>query len=139
MLRIASCVDVVSDKDHYLIVSRWLSLLLLFGAMVVLWAHEVAFASAPAMSSAAVTASQMSDGCAEMMKAATSQGDKPCKGLTLDCIAKMGCSIPSAVISMALPLAEQSHSPGLLDPLRIRRLHGRTLGPEPDPPLLPAC
>src|SRR3546814_7775021 len=56
---------------------------LLFGAMVGLLAQEVAFASAPAMSSAAVTASQMSDECAEMMRAATSQGDKPCKGLTL--------------------------------------------------------
>src|SRR3546814_1573337 len=62
--------------------------MLLFGAMVGLLAQEVAFASAPAMSSAAVTASQMSDECAEMMKAATSQGDKLCKGLTLDCIAK---------------------------------------------------
>src|SRR3546814_18273854 len=75
-------------SDLYLIVRRWLSLMLLFGAMVGLLAQEVAFASAPAMSSAAVTASQMSDECAEMMKAATSQGDKPCKGLTLDCIAK---------------------------------------------------
>src|SRR3546814_8117196 len=84
MLRIAILIDGGSDKDQYLIVRRWLSLMLLFGAMVGLLAQEVAFASAPAMSSAAVTASQMSDECAEMMKAATSQGDKPCKGLTLD-------------------------------------------------------
>src|SRR3546814_2078688 len=82
MLRIAILIDGGSDKDQYLIVRRWLSLMLLFGAMVGLLAQEVAFASAPAMSSAAVTASQMSDECAEMMKAATSQGDKPCKGLT---------------------------------------------------------
>src|SRR3546814_16350357 len=105
MLRIAILIDGGSDKDQYLIVRRWLSLMLLFGAMVGLLAQEVAFASAPAMSSAAVTASQMSDECAEMMKAATSQGDKPCKGLTLDCIAKMGCALPSAVIPLAMPLA----------------------------------
>src|SRR3546814_1453960 len=72
MLRIAILIDGGSDKDQYLIVRRWLSLMLLFGAMVGLLAQEVAFASAPAMSSAAVTASQMSDECAEMMKAATS-------------------------------------------------------------------
>src|SRR3546814_16907585 len=65
MLRIAILIDGGSDKDQYLIVRRWLSLMLLFGAMVGLLAQEVAFASAPAMSSAAVTASQMSDECAE--------------------------------------------------------------------------
>src|SRR3546814_6674820 len=93
--------------------------MLLFGEMVGLLAQEVAFASAPAMSSAAVTASQMSDEYAEMMKAATSQGDKPCKGLTLDCIAKMGCELPSAVISLAMPLARSDeHSAELQSLMR---------------------
>src|SRR3546814_3750198 len=46
MLRIAILIDGGSDKDQYLIVRRWLSLMLLFGAMVGLLAQEVAFASA---------------------------------------------------------------------------------------------
>lgn len=116
---------------------RRFSLLLLVGALLGLLAQEAAFASAPAMPTQRMelAAAAMSDECAEMMRADTSQGDKPCKGLTLDCIAKMGCALPPAVISLAMPLAAKSHSPGLLDPLPIRRLNGRTIGPEPDPPL----
>ena len=117
---------------------RWLSFLLLFGAVLGLLAQEGAFASAPAMPMAdtAIAASAMSDECAEMMGIDKSQGKEPCQGLTLDCIAKMGCALPPAVASPAMPLAAMAHIPGLLDPLPIRRLAGRTIGPEPDPPLL---
>jgi len=118
-------------------VKRWLSFLLLFGAVLGLLAQEAAFASAPAMPMADMTiaASAMSDECAEMMGIDKSQDKKSCAGLTLDCIAKMGCAIPPAVVSPAMPLAAKVHIPGLLDPLPIRRLNGRTFGPEPDPPL----
>lgn len=116
---------------------HWLSFLLLFGAILGLLAQEAAFASAPAMQgpSAAIAAQAMSDKCAEMMGIDKSQDKKSCAGLTLDCIAKMGCALPPAVVSPAMPLAVKAHIPGLLDPLPIRRLHGRTIGPEPDPPL----
>lgn len=116
----------------------WLSCLLLFGAILGLLAQEVAFASAPAMSvpSAAIAAQAMSDECAEMMGIDKAPDKKSCAGLTLDCIAKMGCALPPAVVSPAMPLAAESHIPGLLDPLPIRRLDGRTFGPEPDPPLI---
>src|SRR3546814_18176796 len=116
MLRIAILIDGGSDKDQYLIVRRWLSLMLLFGAMVGLLAQEVAFASAPAMSRAAVPASQMSDECAEMLKAAAYQGDKPCKGPTLDCIAKQACALPSAILSLAMPIPPKPHPPAMPDP-----------------------
>lgn len=112
---------------------RWLSLLLLFGAVLGLLAQEAAFALAPAMP---IAASAMSDECAEMMGIDKSQGKEPCRGLTLDCIAQMGCALPPAVVSPAMPLAAMAHMPGLLDLLPIRRLTGRTIGPEPDPPLL---
>ncbi len=114
------------------------SLLLLIGALLGLLAQEAAFASAPAisMSDTAIAAPAMSDDCAEMMGIDKSQGDKPCEGLTLDCIAKMGCALPAAVVSPAMPLAVATHIPGLLDPLPVRRLNGRTIGPEPDPPLV---
>jgi hypothetical protein len=119
-------------------VKRWLSLLLLFGAMLGLLAQEAAFASAPAMlipSDTAIAASAMSDECAEMMGIDNSHENTPCKGLTLDCIAKMGCALPSAVVSPAALLATTEHSTAAADELPITRLHGRNYGPEPDPPL----
>ena len=87
------------------------------------------------MPDTAITASAMSDECAEMMGIDKSQDKRPCQGLTLDCIAKMGCALPPAVVSPAMPLETKAHVPGLLDPLPVRRLAGRTFGPEPDPPL----
>ena len=116
---------------------RWLSLLLLFGAVLGLLAQEAAFASAPAMPIAdtAIAASAMSDECAEMMGIEKSQNKGPCQGLTLDCIAKMGCALPPAVVSPATPLAEKTFITASFDPLPVRRLAGRTFGPEPDPPL----
>ncbi|MGQ3026521.1 hypothetical protein [Sphingomonadaceae bacterium 3R27C6] len=117
---------------------RRISLLLLIGALLGLLAQEAAFASAPAMpmQDTAIAAPTMSAECAEMMGIDKSQDKEPCQGLTLDCIAKMGCAVPPAVVSSAVPLAIAAHMPGLLDPLPIRRLAGRMIGPEPDPPLL---
>ena len=116
---------------------RWLTFLLLVGALLGLLAQETAFASAPALPSAETAfAAAMSDECAEMMGIKKSQKSAPCKGLTLDCIAKMGCALPPAVLSPPTPTAAATHMPGLLDPLPIQRLNGRTFGPEPDPPLI---
>ncbi len=116
---------------------RWLTFLLLVGAVLGLLAQEAAFAYAPALPSAeTASAAAMSDECAEMMGIEKSQKSAPCQGLTLDCIAKMGCAVPPAVVSSAVPLAIAAHMPGLLDPLPIWRLAGRMIGPEPDPPLL---
>jgi hypothetical protein len=119
-------------------VKRRLSLLLLLGALLGLLAQEAAFAAAPAMpmSDTAVASSAMSDECAEMMGVDTSQRDEPCKGLTLDCIAKMGCALPLVVVTPAAPLAiaERRHDP--VEPLAATRLFGRTFGPEPEPPLI---
>lgn len=126
------------SKDHASTVKRWLSFLLLFGAVLGLLAQEAAFASAPAipMTETAIAAPGMSDECAEMMGIDKSQDKKSCAGLTLDCIAKMGCALPPAVVSPPTPPAAATHMPGLLDPLPIQRLNGRTFGPEPDPPLI---
>lgn len=124
------------SKDHAFFMKRRFSLLLLIGALLGLLAQEAAFASAMPMPDAAIAASAMGAECAEMMEVDKSQGDQPCKGLTLDCIAKMGCALPSVVVSSAMPLAAEAHIPGLLDPLPVRRLNGRTIGPEPHPPLL---
>ncbi len=120
-------------------VKRWLSLLLLLGAMLGLLAQEAAFASAPAMpmaSETAIAAPAMSDECADMMGIDKSDDSAPCTGLTLDCIAKMGCALPPVVVSPAIPFAAPAPLRDLLDPLLTHRLDGLTVGPEPDPPLI---
>lgn len=116
---------------------RWLTFLLLVGALLGLLAQETAFASAPALPSAETAfAAAMSDECAEMMGIKKSQKSAPCKGLTLDCIAKMGCAIPLAVVTPAAPPAVGDYQRELADPLAVQRLVGRSFGPEPEPPLL---
>lgn len=115
---------------------RWLTFLLLVGALLGLLAQETAFASAPALPSAETAfAAAMSDECAEMMGIKKSQKSAPCKGLTLDCIAKMGCALPLATATPAAMPAAGDHLTAPTDQLPITRLRGRTFGPEPDPPL----
>nr|WP_206069572.1 hypothetical protein [Novosphingobium olei] len=83
-----------------------------------------------------VAAAQMSPECAEMMGLAKQkpQSGKPCEGMTPDCIAKMGCSVPVALLP---PLASDSAlqframTPELAP---ASPLMGRSLGPEPEPP-----
>ncbi|MBL8650679.1 MAG: hypothetical protein JNL35_09795 [Sphingopyxis sp.] len=116
----------------------WLSLMLLVGAMLGLLAQEAAFASAPAMpmaSETTIAAPAMSDECAEMMGIDKSDDSAPCKGLTLDCIAKMGCALPLAIATPASMLEATDHRVAPTDRLPIARLRGRSYGPEPDPPL----
>lgn len=78
----------------------------------------------------------MSAECAEMMGLAKSKSDAPCKGMTLDCIAKMGCALPLAVPAPAAPMIAAHVQSAIVDELPATRLVGRNLGPEPDPPLL---
>lgn len=118
---------------------RWLSFLLLFGAVLGLLAQEAAFAAAPAMpmsSNPSIAASAMSDECAEMMGINKSEDSAPCKGLTLDCIAKMGCALPLAFITPANVLTATDYRAIPIDQLAVTRLMGRSVGPEPEPPLL---
>lgn len=114
-----------------------LSLLLLIGALLGLLSQEAAFAAAPAMPmpDTVVASTAMSEECAEMMGVDTSKRDEPCKGLTLDCIAKMGCALPLVVVAPAAPLVIAGQRPDPAVPLAATRLVGRTFGPEPEPPL----
>lgn len=113
--------------------------MLLWGALLGLFAQEAAFASAPAMAQQEIAASAtgMSDECAEMMGLAKPEkSDAPCNGLTLDCIAKMGCALPLAAPTLAAPLAVAHFQRAIVNELPTTRLVGRNLGPEPDPPLI---
>ena len=57
------------------------------------------------MTAAPTAVSQMSADCMEMMEQEQSApAQKPCKGLTLDCIAAMGCVVPIVLKEPAGPV-----------------------------------
>ncbi len=84
----------------------------------------------------AAAAAQMSPECAEMMGLTKQkpQSGKPCEGMTPDCIAKMGCAVPVAL----LPTPSSDASPvfrAIVPRLApVSPLVGRNIGPEPEPP-----
>ncbi len=115
---------------------RWFSMLLLIGALAGLFGQEAAFALAPPVpaSQQIIGASAMSKDCAEMMGLAKQQPDRPCQGLTFDCIAKMGCALPLAFVPPAADGSPSAYRVSLPVPLPASVLSGRTLVPEPHPP-----
>lgn len=124
-----------AERGH---VKRWYSLLLMMGALLGLLSQEAAFAHVIPVAKAeqTVVASNMSADCAEMMGLAKQapQPEKPCKGMTPDCIAKMGCAIPMALIpsvTLGKPLEFRDLAPPLTS---VTALVGRDTGPEPEPP-----
>src|SRR5262249_11217520 len=88
-------------------VKRITSRMLLLRAVLVLLGQERAGGGATAHLPAAMAnmtrnAAQMSSDCMEMMQKAPKPGQKPCKGVTLDCIAAMGCVVPVLMVPGAL-------------------------------------
>lgn len=114
---------------------RTLQILLLFGALLGLFGQEAAFASGPRAPMIEMAAGAMSADCMEMMQQDGQEpGKMPCKGLTLDCIAAMGCTIPPFAVSEPgmvgeSLLARQFH---FLPP--VYQLASLSTGPEPPPP-----
>ena len=120
---------------------RVLQLLLLLGVMVGLIGQAAAFASAPpAMSAPMATSVQavagMSEDCMKIMAQQQQPAQKPCKGMTRECIAAMGCVVPLAVRNDAPMLEAREASPALPFWATITILHGSDLTPEPEPPTL---
>ncbi len=113
-----------------------------------LFALEAAFASALTMHmpEQASAPADMSEDCAEMMgltaqseighSDAGQQPEKPCQGLTLDCIAKMGCALPLALVPPAMSAVQAVYRPNTPAFMPVARLVGRNLSPEPEPPTL---
>lgn len=120
------------------LVKRAIALLIAAAALFGLLAAEAAFAGAPPAQMVGQTsaAAAMADDCAQMMTATPDQQGQgePCKGMTPDCIAKMGCAIFSAVI----PTFGADIRPAfkVLTPPSIRtaQFNGRATTPEPPPP-----
>ena len=122
---------------------RWFSLLLLMGALLGLMGQEAAFARGmpveqAAQSAAAVqtSAGLMSADCAEMMGLAKQkpQPDKPCQGMTPDCMAKMGCAVAVALIPPLLSAAATENHLSVPLQMPVTVLVGRETTPEPHPP-----
>ena len=118
-----------------------LGIVLVIAALFGLFGQETAFARAlPAVAvsqSATSPAAAMNPECAEMMglaKAQPQSPDKPCEGKSLDCMAKMGCSVP--VVLLPAIMAEDYLSAASTTPCTAaaHRLNGLDYGPEPDPP-----
>ncbi len=110
---------------------RFFSFLLLFGAMIGLFGQEMAFASSVRMTKTS-THTEMMPGCT--MPMAQPKPDKPCKGLTLECIAAMGCATPLAhadELATIEPVSIVRIAPVATATKRLTGLH---VLPEPEPP-----
>ena len=122
-------------------VKHALHLFLLFGALFGLLGQEVAFASASPSVSAAmaktVTADAgMNEDCMKMMAQQQQPVQKPCKGMTLACIAAMGCIVPMAVRNDSPALAVPAANAILAFWTTATVLRGSDHTPEPEPPTL---
>lgn len=107
-------------------------LLLLLGALFGLFGQGMALAAAPAaQASQAISVAAESDCMKAMQK---DPSGEPCKGITLDCIAAMGCVVPftqpNEQPSLSAPLLPTSIEVASL----VTPLSGRDPSPEPEPP-----
>lgn len=131
-------IDISQSQAERSHMKRWLSLLMLLGALLGLLGQEAAFAHVMPVEKAMQTATvaQMSADCAEMMGLAkqTTQPEAPCQGMTPDCIAKMGCAVPLALIP-PLPFEAGPQFRAVTPPQTpVVPLVGRDTSPEPEPP-----
>lgn len=115
---------------------RILPLFLLLGALLGLMGQATAYASIPASVSAPMAMSGMSADCMKAMAQEQQPSGKPCKGLTLDCIASMGCVVPMVLRDApAVPTSPVAHE-AMAFWTTTSTLHGSDLTPEPEPPTI---
>ena len=111
------------------------SFILLLAALLGFFGQQAAYAGGPALAPMVEVSHATPSGmdCPEM-ETAKAMHDTPCKGLTLACIAQMGCVIPVTVqdrLGLAIPRASV---PLAAYQAMIRPLAGRDVAPEPEPP-----
>jgi hypothetical protein len=112
-----------------------LSLLLLVGALLGLFGQGMAYAAGPTLAPKMEMSHAMPSGmdCAGMATR-DSAPEHPCKGLTLACIAQMGCVIPMT-FEEAAPATQRMAPPRLRASWPISpTLAGLEVEPEPEPP-----
>ncbi|ARS26961.1 hypothetical protein [Sphingomonas sp. KC8] len=120
---------------------RTLHLLLVLGALLGLFGQAAAYASGPRALAAPVAASttdmsMMDAECMEMMQKAPQPAEKPCKGLTLDCIAAMGCVVPIVLRDPGAPAVAPEILPTRAYWPALAVLIGHDPAPEVHPPNL---
>lgn len=116
---------------------RLLASLLLVGALLGLFGAELAYArGVPPVLTAPKAMTMDADCMAMMAKPQPAPETKPCKGMTLECIAAMGCVVPLMVADMTDAVA----APFLYDAPdfwpRTNVLTGQSLAPDPEPPTI---
>lgn len=122
-------------------VKRALAFLLLLSAMMGLLGVQTAAAATPlsamtmAMPAHTDTSAMPAD-CMAMMSQHAPQPDKqPCTGITLDCIAAMGCAMPFIAPPVALDVRTGIAKPNYAMPI-APALVGNDIAPEPEPPTI---
>ncbi|AJR26801.1 MULTISPECIES: hypothetical protein [Sphingomonadales] len=114
---------------------RFFASLLLVGALLGLFGGQMAAARSVPMAMSAPKAMAMDSDCMAMMaKQQPAPEKKPCKGLTLDCIAAMGCVVPLAAADLAGDIATPRIHGALGFWPTNAVLAGKSFGPDPDPP-----
>ncbi len=111
----------------------------MLGALLGLFGQQGALAAGPTWHSVAALvetgnrASIPADSdCMQAM--AEKSADRPCKGLTLDCIAAMGCTVPMTLaIALIVPVMGSLPWEARVE-RAVRSLAGRKLLPEMEPP-----
>ena len=112
---------------------------MLAGALFGLLGQEAAYAGGLPLASkepVSIAAAQMSPECADAMGLAKQAQlpDEPCQGMTPDCIAKMGCAVPAALLPLLAFDASLQLRAALPSVLPVASLVGRETAPDPDPP-----
>jgi hypothetical protein len=100
--------------------------------MIGLFGQEAAFAAGAAWHARAEIAAAMPDSCADMMQKQPAKA--PCKGMTLDCIAAMGCVVPLLAVEAPRIEASPLAPAPIIASAIFHRLVGRSPPPEPEPP-----
>jgi len=102
--------------------------------MIGLFGQQAAYARSVRSIVTATSASQMDAGCMAMMEKPSQPAQQPCKGLTLDCIAAMGCVLPIALREPAASVATPRIFPMEAYWPSTSILAGGDIAPEPEPP-----
>lgn len=111
--------------------------LLLLGAFCGLLGLQAAYALGPAASPTVMAASHSTPpgtDCADMATQDQGKTSAPCKGLTLDCVAQMGCVVPMTIAGAVHVLDDPllRAKPDFWPVVPV--LAGGTIVPEPHPP-----
>ncbi|MBF7015733.1 hypothetical protein [Novosphingobium sp. HR1a] len=116
---------------------RFLTSLLLIGALFGLFGAQMGAARSVPTAIAAPKAMAMDADCMAMMaKQKPAPEKQPCNGLTLDCIAAMGCVVPlvTADFSTDIPQARVYGILGFWPTDTV--LIGKSFAPDPAPPTI---